>query len=281
MRLEVIVLRQDSCTDELFLQDGDEVKQVFRRAVADVVHLVGRQRQSVFAVPSFWCVLHHPDYAFHNVVYVCKVTFAVAVVEDFDLLFLYQLVCEAEIGHVGAAARAIYSEEPQACGRYVVQLAVCMRQQFVALLGRGIQAYRVVHTVIRRVGHFLVRSVNTGRGCVDEMLDAFLPVVIAVAAGFEYVVEAYYVALDVCVRIGDAVPYSGLCGEIDHNCRPVLAEYAGDRFHVGYGVVDEGEPVSVSFQLIQSLVFKGYVIVVGDAVYAYDFAVREIIQQPF
>ena len=37
--LEVIVFRKHSCMYKFFLEDGNEVKEVFRRVVADVVYL--------------------------------------------------------------------------------------------------------------------------------------------------------------------------------------------------------------------------------------------------
>ena len=40
VRLEVIVGREHTCFNKLFLQDGDEVKEVLGRVVADVIDFV-------------------------------------------------------------------------------------------------------------------------------------------------------------------------------------------------------------------------------------------------
>ena len=42
--------------------------------------------------------------------------------------------------------------------------------------------------------------------------------------GFENVVETNYVAIYVCVGIGDRVPHTCLCREIDYNVKMVLLE---------------------------------------------------------
>lgn len=49
------------------------------------------------------------------------------------------------------------------------------------------------------------------------------------AAGFQNVVEANHVALDVSIRVGDGVPHACLRAKIDHDIRVVLLENAVDR----------------------------------------------------
>lgn len=41
--------------------------------------------------------------------------------------------------------------------------------------------------------------------------------IVAVTACFQNIIEAYYVALNVGIGIGDAVSYPGLCREIDNH----------------------------------------------------------------
>ena len=43
-------------------------------------------------------------------------------------------------------------------------------------------------------------------------------------ASFKYVVKTYEVTLDICVRIGDAVAYSCLGGEVDYNVYLIFGE---------------------------------------------------------
>lgn len=52
--LEVVVLRKDTGSQEFFLQDVHEVQEVLRLTATDVVHLVGRDGQTVFAFSSSW-----------------------------------------------------------------------------------------------------------------------------------------------------------------------------------------------------------------------------------
>ena len=56
------------------------------------------------------------------------------------------------------------------------------------------------------------------------MLYSGSAIVIGVAAGFQNVVKADHVGLDVCVRIGNGVTNAGLCSKIYHNSRFVICE---------------------------------------------------------
>ena len=106
--------------------------------VADVVDFVGWQRESVFAVFLFGGVLHHSDDAFDDVIDVGEVAFAFAVVEYLDGLAGFELVGEAEVGHVGAAGGAIDGKEAQPCAGDVVEFAVGVGHELVALFGGGV-----------------------------------------------------------------------------------------------------------------------------------------------
>lgn len=160
--LEVVVLRQHPGPDKLLLKHGHEVQQALGGAVADVVDHIRRYRKSVLPGASLRRVAHDPDHALHDVVDVCEVPQTVAIVEYFYLLALDQPVREAEVGHVRPAAGAVDGEEPQACGRYIVELTVGVGQQLVALLGRGVEADGVVHLVIGGVRHLPVGAVDAG-----------------------------------------------------------------------------------------------------------------------
>ena len=110
---KVIVLGQNACTDEFLLQSGDVVQQVFGRAAADVIDGVGRQRESVFAGLLFGSALHDTEYTFDDIVDVCEVALAVAVVEDLDGLACLQFLCGGEVEHVRAACRAVNGKEAE------------------------------------------------------------------------------------------------------------------------------------------------------------------------
>ena len=138
MGLEVVIGGEDLRADELFLEDCHEVEQVFRVVVADVVDLVRREGEAVFAVLLFGGVLHHAHDTFDNVIDVGKVTLALAVVENLDGLTGFELVGETEVGHVRAACGAIDGKEAEAGARDVVELAVGVCHELVALLGCGV-----------------------------------------------------------------------------------------------------------------------------------------------
>ena len=158
--LEVVVLGQDAGTDQLFLKDSYEVKEVFGRVVADVVHLVRWDGQSVLPVLLLRSVLHDAHHSLHDVVNIGEVALAVAIVEYLDGLAFHQLVGEAEISHIRTTCRTIYGKEAEAGRGDVVELRVGMGHQLVALLRGGVEAHGVVHLVVCRIRHFLVAAID-------------------------------------------------------------------------------------------------------------------------
>ena len=160
MGIEVVVLGQDASTDQLFLQDSYEVKEVFGGVVADVVYLVWWDGQSVFTVLLLGGVLHDAHHSLHNVVDIGEVALAVAIIENLDGLAFHQFVGKAEVSHVGTAGGAIDGKEAEAGRGDVVELRVGMGHQLVALLGGGIEAHGVVHLVVCRIRHFLVAAID-------------------------------------------------------------------------------------------------------------------------
>ena len=162
MGLEVVVLRKHPGPDKFLLKHGHEVQQALGGAVADVVDHVRRHWESVLPGASLRRVAHDPDHALHDVVDVCEVPEAVAVVEDSYFVTFDQPVGEAEVGHVRPAAGSVDGEEAQSRGGNVVELAVGVRQQFVALLGGGVEAYGVVHHVVGGVRDLPICPVDAG-----------------------------------------------------------------------------------------------------------------------
>ncbi len=158
--IKVVVLGQDTGTHQLFLEDGHEVKEVFGGVVADVVHLVRWDGESVLAVLLLGGVLHDAHHSLHDVVDIGEVALAVAIVEYLDGLAFHQFVGEAKICHVGTAGGAIDGKEAEAGRGDVVELTISMGHQFVALLRGGVEAYGVVHLVVCRIRHFLVATID-------------------------------------------------------------------------------------------------------------------------
>lgn len=158
--IEVVVLGEDAGTDQFFLQDSYEVEEVLGGVVADVVHLVRGNGQSVLAVLLLGGVLHDAHHSLHDVVDIGEVALAVAIVEYLDGLAFHQFVGKAEVSHVGTASGAIDGEEAEAGRGDVVELRVGMGHKLVALLGGGVEAYGVVHLVVCRIRHFLVATID-------------------------------------------------------------------------------------------------------------------------
>lgn len=273
VRLEVIILRKHSRADKLLLKDRHEVKQILGMVVADIINFIRGYRESVLAVGAFGGMLHHAHHSLHNVVDIGKVPLAIAVVEDLYRFSFNQLVGESEIGHVGTSARAVYGEEAQSGGGYVVELGVGVGHQLVALLGGGVEAHGIIDFVVGAVRHFLVGAVYARATGIDQMVDGI------VAACLEDVVESYEVALYVRVGIGDGISYPGLGREVDHNRGLIFREYLVNGGTVGDAVVNEDESVAESGEFIQPLMLKADVVIVGDGVDSDHADVRVIVEQ--
>ena len=105
---------------------------------------------------------HHSVDTLYNIVDICEVALAVAVVEYLYFIAFYQFIGKTEVCHVGAACWAIYCEETKSCTWNIVELAVGMRHKLVALLCGGIERYGVVYLVIGAIRNFLVVAIDTG-----------------------------------------------------------------------------------------------------------------------
>ena len=119
---EVVVVGEDPCGHEFLGEDLDEVEQVLRVVVANVVDLVGWDWQAVVAGFLLWGFGHYKGDAFDDVVHVCEVAFAVAVVEDLYRVAFDEFVGEGEVCHVRSSCGAVDGEEPEPSGWDVVEL---------------------------------------------------------------------------------------------------------------------------------------------------------------
>ena len=162
MGLEVEVLGEDAGTDELFLEDGDEVEEVLGLAATDVIHGIGWDGEAVVAFLALGGALHHAHDTFYDVIDIGEVATAVAVVVDLDGVALEELVGEAEIGHVGTAGRTINGEEAKAGRGDVVEFTVAVGHELVGLLGGGVEGHGVVYAVVGGEGDFLVAAIDAG-----------------------------------------------------------------------------------------------------------------------
>ena len=120
MCFKIIIFRQNTSTNQFFLQNLYKVQQIFRVLIADVINCIRRNRQAIFAVLARRRALHHTDNALDNIIHISKVALAVTIVENLNCLAFQQLVGKAKVRHVRATSRAIHREEAQARGRNVV-----------------------------------------------------------------------------------------------------------------------------------------------------------------
>ena len=93
-----------------------------------------------------------------------------------------------------------------------------MCKELVALLGRSIQTYWMVHIVVRTEWHLRIAAVNTATAGIHQMLHWIL------SAGFKDIVKTYYIAFYIGVGILNTVSYPRLGGQIHNNVEVVLGK---------------------------------------------------------
>ena len=108
-----------------------------------------------------------------------------------------------------------------------------MGEEFVALLGRRIQAHRIINPVVRAERDFLVAAVDATGAGIDQVLDRMMP------ASLQDVVEPDHVALDIGVRVLDAITDTSLSRQIHDDIEVVFLEDAVDEGLVGKIAFDE------------------------------------------
>ena len=269
MGLEVVVLGKDSSSHEFLLEDIDKVQQVLGLTAADIVDGIRRDGKSVLPGLLFRGFAHNPDDAFHDVIDICEIPAAVALVVDLDGLTFQQFVREAEIGHVRAPCWTVDGEEAEARGRDVIKLGIAVGEELVALLGSRIQAHRIIHPVVRAERDFLVATVHAAGAGIDQMLHRMVP------AGFQDVVEPDHVALDVSIRVLDAIADTRLSGKVHDDIEMVFLEEAINEGLVGEVALDElvGMPfggVGLLLDLAQTVLLERRIIVVVQVVKPHD-----------
>ena len=263
--VEVVVLGEHSGSDEFLLEDIDKFQQVLGLAAADVVDGIRRDGKPVLAGLLFWGFAHHPDDAFHDVIDIGEIPSAVAVVVDLDGLTFQQFVREAEIGHVRTSCRTVDGEEAKTRGRDIVKLGIAVGEELVALLSRRIQAHRIIHPVVRAERDFLVPAVDAAGAGVDQVLYRMMP------AGLQDVVESDHVALDIGIRVLDAIADTCLGGQVHDDVKVVLLEKVIDEGLVGEVALDElvGMPFGLRgllLDLAQAILLERRIIVVIEVV---------------
>ena len=108
-----------------------------------------------------------------------------------------------------------------------------MRKEFLALLGRRIQAHPIIHPVVRTERDLFVATVHAAGAGVDQVLHRMMP------AGFQDVVEPDHVTLDVRIRVLNAIADTSLSSEVHNDIEVVFLEEAIDEGLVGQVSLDE------------------------------------------
>ena len=158
-----------------------------------------------------------------RVIDIGEIPAAVAVVVYLYRLASQELVGKAEVGHVGAAGWAIHRKEAKARGGDVVEFAVAVGEDFVALLGGRIKRHRVVHTVVGAERHLLAPAIY---GTIRGMHQVLRQVV---TAGVQDVIEPDHIALDVGIGVLDAATHACLRCVVHDDVEVVAGEELVDK----------------------------------------------------
>ena len=269
MGLEVVVRGEHAGSNEFLLEDIDKVQQVLGLTAADVVDGIRGDGKSVLTVLLFRGLAHDPDDAFHDVIDIGEIASAVAVVVDLNGLAFQQLVREAEIGHVRTTGGTVDGEEAEAGGRDIVKFGIAVGEEFVALLGSRIQAHRIIHPVVCTERDFLVAAIDAAGAGINQMLYRMMP------AGLQDVVEPDHVALDVSIRVFDAIANARLSGQVHNDIEVVFLEEVIDEGLVGEIALDELVGMLRGFcglllDLAQAVLLERRIIVVVQVVKPHD-----------
>ena len=261
MGIEVVVRGEHAGSDKFLLEDIDKVQQVLGLAASDVVDGIRRDGKPVLTVFLLRGFAHDSDDAFHDVIDIGEVASAVAVVVDLDGLTFQQLVRESEIGHVRSSGGAVDGEEAEARRRDIIKLGIAVGEEFVALLGGRIQAHRIIHPVVCAERDFLIAAVDAAGAGVNQVLDWMMP------TGLQDVVEPDHVALDVGIRVLDAIADTCLSSKVHDDIEVVFLEEVVNESLVSEVALDElvGMPfcgVCLLLDLAQAVLLERRIVVV-------------------
>jgi hypothetical protein len=134
-----------------------------------------------------------------------------------------------------------------------------MRHQLVRLLGRGVEAERVIDIVALGKRHAGVAAIDARTRGIDEMLDAVL------AAAFEDIRETEQIAVHVGGGMGQRVTHAGLRREMDHPIETTVRKERRHRRPVGDIHLDEAE-IPLPRQAMKSVPLEADIVIVIEVV---------------
>ena len=101
------------------------------------------------------------------------------------------------------------------------------------------------------------------------------------STGFQNVVKADEITLDISIWVGYAVTHPGLSGKIHYHSRFVLCEKAVDAGLVGNGFLDESPIATKCFDFCQTFLLEIYIVVVGHRVNADNLYIFEFFEESY
>ena len=192
------------------LEQLDDAHQIFAAAVADIVDRVRTGAPSGLGRAIVGGrEVEAGEHAADDIVDIGEIAPHLAAVEQGQGLAGKKRVGEDPHRHVGPAPRPIDREEAQARQRDSKQVGICLAQQLVGFLRRGIKRQRMVDPVLDPERQALVAAVDRRRRGIDHV--ARLPR----AGDLEHIGVTDEVRLDVSLRILEAEADAGLRTEMD------------------------------------------------------------------
>ena len=223
MRFEIEVLRQNTCANQFFLQNLHKIQKILRLSSTYIIYSIWRNGQSILTLLALRSPLHHTNNTLYDVIHISKITPAVTIVKDLDGFTLNQLIRKPEIRHIRTTCRTIHRKESQPRRRNIIQFRIAVRHEFIALLSRSIERYRVIHPIISRERHLLIASIHTRRRSIHQMLHRMI------STSLQDVIKPYHVTLDIRIRIRNRIPHPRLCRQIHHHLRFISLKYSINR----------------------------------------------------
>jgi hypothetical protein len=93
-----------------------------------------------------------------------------------------------------------------------------------------------------------------------------------VTTGFQNVVEADNVRLDISIRIGDAAPHTGLCSKVHHNIEGMFGKQSFNQGLIGQIPLHEKKPWVL--QLLETPLLQRNIVIVTEVVETDDSCPR-------
>src|SRR6266496_2260653 len=126
-------------------------------------------------------------------------------------------------GQVRPLPRAINREKAQTQNAHVVQMSVCVAEQFARRLGGGVRRNRIEDRIVFTEWDFGVDTVN-GRGrAEDKLFD------LTISGQLQQIHGSVNIRFHVKLRLPKRWPHAGAGGEVDDTIELGFAEYLLER----------------------------------------------------